>query len=100
MKVPKSFLLLYYQTELYLANPKTSQRGKILSVSAVTEGADIDWGPIGQNRDGFMNIFPPKTTSLKLKCDIKTTDDVDQSAITFRWMRSGGYVKTNFTQVR
>lgn len=73
------------------------QRGQILSVSAVTEGADIDWGPIGQNRDGFMNIFPPKTTSLKLKCDVRTTSDVDKSVVTIRWLRNGGYAR-NFSQ--
>lgn len=87
--------------KISITNPQVpAPRGQILSASAVTEGADIDWGPIGQNRDGFMNIFPPKVTSLKLRCDVKTTGDLDKSAITIRWMRNGGYVTGNFTQVR
>lgn len=73
-------------------------RGYILSVSAVTEGADIDWGPIGQNRDGFMNIFGPKTKSLKLKCNVETSNDI-QHAISIRWLRNGAYIG-NSSQVR
>lgn len=65
----------------------------------MTEGADIDWGPVGQNRNGFINVSPSKITSLKLKCEVKTTDDAHTPAIKIRWIRNGGYVG-NFPQVR
>ncbi|XP_032782600.2 LOW QUALITY PROTEIN: uncharacterized protein LOC116920568 [Daphnia magna] len=79
--------------ELRVFTPK----GQILSVSAMTEGADIDWGPVGQNRNGFINVSPSKITSLKLKCEVKTTDDAHTPAIKIRWIRNGGYVG-NFPQ--
>ena len=38
-----------------------------------------------------MNIFNPKTTSLSLKCDVKTTGG-DQAGLTIQWKRNGAYV--------
>ena len=67
------------------------QRGRINSVSVVSLGADIDWGPVGQQRDGFMNIFPLKAQSLRLKCDVQTTDP--GLVLSYRWLRNGAYLR-------
>ncbi len=73
--------------------------GQVLSVSVIAEGTDIDWGPIRQNRDGFVNIFPLQATSLKLKCVVQTTNDAHKSSVRIRWIRNNGYLG-NFSQVR
>jgi hypothetical protein len=67
------------------------QKGWIISVSVISLGADIDWGPVGQQRDGFMNIFPSKAQSLRLKCDAQTTDP--GLILNYRWLRNGAYMR-------
>ena len=64
-----------------------------MAAEVISLGADIDWGPVGQDRLGFMNIFPPKHSTLKLKCDVKTTDPDVVAEI--RWRRNGGYMGNN-----
>ncbi len=76
----------------------TTSRGHVLSASVVAEGTDIDWGPIGQNRDGFLNISPFKAASLKLICAVKTTYDAHKSSVRIRWIRNNGYLD-KFSQV-
>lgn len=58
---------------------------------------DIDWGPIGQDRDGFINIPKSKYKSIKFKCDAKST--ILPSNENYYWLRNGGYMGVN-TQVR
>lgn len=76
---------------LYETAPRA--KGKIVSVEVISLGADIDWGPVGKDRQGFMNIFPPKHSTLRLKCDARSTDP--DLIVDYRWRRNGGYMGNN-----
>ena len=67
---------------------------QILSVQVVTYGADIDWGPIGVNRGGYVNILGSRHKSFHLQCQVET-DIQSDTHLQFKWLRNGAYMGVN-----
>jgi len=59
----------------------------------ISLGAERNWGPIGQEREGYVGVFPSKFKTLRLKCDVKTTNP--DLVVNYRWRRNGGYMGNN-----
>ena len=68
-------------------------KGRIVSAAVLSEGADIDWGPIGVNRHGSMNVLGARHKSIRFRCDAQTTDQ--DAILNYNWIRNGGYMGFN-----
>ena len=65
-------------------------QGKVTSASIISLGTDTDWGPIGQDRDGYLNLRSSQHKSLKLRCNVQPIES--QEIVNYQWLRNGGYM--------
>ena len=69
----------------------------IASVKVAVSGADLDWGPIGVERAGFVNVFGRRASSVRLECQANSTSPLRN--VRYRWLRDGAYM-SHYSQVK